>query len=433
LATRGLTKTGLRRRTRFFNPALSLKSIYDKLFLFLFVVDLILRVLWLDKPSGSLIFDEWYYVNVARVILGIPQSVGADGKPPYINVPSGLDPNHEHPPLAKLLIALSMYFLGDNGFGWRIPSVIFGSISVLVFYLLMKKIARYEPLPLIAAFLFSFDNLIFVQSRIAILDIFTLTFMLLGFYWYFAGRPYLSAIGMTLSTLCKITGAAGFIVIAIVHAARFVKDHPKSRPWNDLFGWFEKYAATYVVSFLLILTVLDRLWVGYSNPFEHLQFILNYSTSLVSSCPNGIISCPWQWLINQVQIPYLTVNVEITAGNATKRFDSIAFVGAMNPAILYLTIPAMLYAGYDCYRKKSDFALFTLVWFAVTYLPYYPAVLLGHRVTYLFYFLMTMPAVCAGVAYMVAEQNPPKLVVLFYLAVVIVSFYLMFPFKVIPS
>jgi hypothetical protein len=127
------------------------------------------------------------------------------------------------------------------------------------------------------------------------------------------------------------------------------------------------------------------------------------------------------------------VNVEVTAGNATKRFDSIAFVGAMNPAILYLTIPAMLYAGYDCYRKKSDFALFTLVWFAVTYLPYYPAVLLGHRVTYLFYFLMTMPAVCAGVAYMVAEQNPPKLVVLFYLAVVMVSFYLMFPFKVIPS
>ena len=433
MATRRLMRTGLRPRTRFFKPALSWKSIYDKLFLVLFVVDLILRVLWLDKPSGSLIFDEWYYVNVARVILGIPQSVGADGKPPYINVPSGLDPNHEHPPLAKLLIALSMYLLGDNGFGWRIPSVIFGSIGVLVFYLLMKKIAKYETLPLIAAFLFSFDNLIFVQSRIAILDIFTLTFMLLGFYWYFAGHPYLSAIGMTLSTLCKITGAAGFIVIAIVHAARFVKDHPKSRPWNDLFNWFEKYAATYVVSFLLILTVLDRLWVGYSNPFEHLQFILNYSTSLVSSCPNGIISCPWQWLINQVQIPYLTVNVEVTAGNATKRFDSIAFVGAMNPAILYLTIPAMLYAGYDCYRKKSDFALFTLVWFAVTYLPYYPAVLLGHRVTYLFYFLMTMPAVCAGVAYMVAEQNPPKLVVLFYLAVVIVSFYLMFPFKVIPS
>jgi hypothetical protein len=34
---------------------------------------------------------------------------------------------------------------------------------------------------------------------------------------------------------------------------------------------------------------------------------------------------------------------------------------------------------------------------------------------------------------MIADQNPPKLVVLFYLGVVLVSFYLMFPFKVIPG
>lgn len=326
-----------------------------------------------------------------------------------------------------------MYLLGDNGFGWRIPSVIFGSVGILIFYLLIKKTTKYKSLPLIAVFLFSFDSLIFVQSRIAVLDIFTLTFMLIGFYWYFSGHPYLSAVGMALGTLTKVTGGAGFIIVAMVQAARFIRDNPRAHPWNDLFAWFEKYAGVYVASFLIILTVLDRLWVGYSNPFAHIQFILNYSSSLVSSCPNGIISCPWEWLINQVQIPYLTVNVEVTSGSVTKKFDSIAFLGAMNPAILYLTIPAMLYVAYDCYTKKGDFSLFTLIWFAVTYLPYYPAAIIGHRVTYLFYFLMTMPAVCAGVAYMIADQNPPKLVVLLYLAVVAVSFYLMFPFKVIPS
>jgi len=106
----------------------------------------------------------------------------------------------------------------------------------------------------------------------------------------------------------------------------------------------------------------------------------------------------------------------------------------MNPSILYLTLPAIAYSGYYALRRtKDDLGLLSFVWFIVTYIPYYPAALVGHRVTYLFYFLPTIPAVCAAVAYMIADQNPPKLVVLFYLAVVIVSFYFLFPFKVIPT
>jgi predicted membrane-bound dolichyl-phosphate-mannose-protein mannosyltransferase len=404
--------------------------LYDRAFIVLLVVDIVLRVIWLDKPKGSLIFDEFYYVNVARVILGLPQSLGSNNQPPYANAPIGLDPNHEHPPLAKLLIALSMHFLGDNGYGWRIPSVIFGSIGVLVFYLLMKRTAKYKMVPLAATFLFSFENLTFVHSRIATLDIFTLTFMMLGFYWYFSGHKYLSALGMTLSTLTKMTGAAGIVVIAIVHGIKVVTDRSKPIAWDKLLSWFEGYFAVYAVSFLLLLTLLDRFFTIYPNALAHLQFILNYSTGLTSSCPNGIISCPWQWLINQVRIPYLIVTV--TSGSI--KYDSIAFWGEMNPAILYLTIPAIaLYGAYDYYEKKNDFALFTIVWFAVTYLPFYPAVIFGHRVTYLFYFLLTMPAVCAGVAHMIADQNPPKVVVVFYLAVVLFSFYMLFPFKVIPS
>lgn len=431
--SRVLPKIGWKETRNYFRLDLDLKSLYDKLFIVLFVVDIVLRMIWLDKPTGSLIFDEWYYVNVARVILGIPQSLGGNGQPPYVNAQPGLDPNHEHPPLAKLLIALSIQVLGNNGYGWRIPSVIFGSVGVLVFYLLMKRIATYKMVPLVATILFSFDNLIFVHSRIATLDIFALTFMLLGFYWYFSGHTYLSAIGMSLSALTKITGVAGFFVIAVVHAIKFATDHWKGKTWNELFSWFEKYAVAYVVSFLLILTVLDRLWVGYSNPLAHIQFILNYSTALVSACPNGIISCPWQWLLNQIQIPYLVVSVQVSSGSVTSKYDSIAFWGAMNPAILYLTIPAMLYAAYSYHQKKSDLTLLALVWFAVTYLPYYPAVIFGQRVTYLFYFLATVPAVCAAVAHMIADQNPPKLVVLFYLGVVLVSFYMMFPFKAVPS
>ena len=412
---------------------LKLGNLYDRMFLGLFVVDLILRVLWLDKPSGSLIFDEWYYVNVARIILRLPQSVGANGQPPYVNVPQGLDPNHEHLPLAKLLIALSMWVVGNNGYGWRIPSVIFGSISILAFYLLMKRVSNEPVIPILATFLLSFDNLMFVHSRIATLDIFSLGFMLLGLYWYFSGHPYLSAVGMALSTLAKETGIAGLGIIVVIELVRFVNRRTEGATWNEFFSWFEKYVLTYGVCFVLLLTIMDRYWVGYSNPLDQIRYIMNYSSALTSTCPNGIISCPWQWLLNQLTIPYLKVNVQQTAGGVTTSFVSVSFDGAMNPAISFLTIPAMLYCAYNYYQRRDDLSLVSLLLFAATYLPFYPGVVLGQRVTYLFYFLGAVPAVCAAIAYMIADTKLPRLVVIFYLAVVVYIFIVMFPFQRIPT
>ena len=412
---------------------LSLRNLYDRLFLALFAADVVLRVLWLDKPPGSLIFDEWYYVNVARVILHLPQSVGANGQPPYVNVPPGLDPNHEHPPLAKLLIALSMWALGNNGYGWRIPSVIFGSIAILAFYLLMKRISDQEIVPLLSTFLFSFDNLAFVHSRIATLDIFSLGFLLVGLYWYFSGHSYLSAIAMALSALTKITGIAGFAIVVVVHAVKFVNDRAQGRNWNEFFSWFEKYVLIYAVCFFLLLTIMDRYWVGYSNPLDHIKYILNYSAALTSTCPNGIISCPWQWLLNQVTIPYLRVNVQQTSGTVSTNYVSISFEGAMNPAIAFLTIPALLYCSYNYIQRRDDLSLVSLVLFAATYLPFYPAAIFGERVTYLFYYLGAVPAVCAAVAYMIADTKLPKFVIVFYLAVVVYIFIVMFPFQRIPT
>ena len=412
---------------------LSLSNFYDRIFLILFVVDIILRVIWLDQPPGSLIFDEWYYVNVARVILHLPQSVGANGQPPYVNVPQGLDPNHEHMPLAKLLIALSMSILGNNGYGWRIPSVIFGSISILAFYLLMKRISKQEVIPIVSTFLFSFDNLAFVHSRIAVLDIFALGFMLLGIYWYFSGHSYLSAVGMALSALSKETGIAGFALIVGVQAVKFINDPTKRKKWGDFFSWFEKYAATYVVVFFLLLTIMDRYFVGFSNPLDHIKYILNYSAALTSSCPSGIVSCPWQWLLNQITIPYLRVSVQQTSGATTSNYVSVSFLGAMNPAISFLTIPALLYCSYNYYQRRDDLSLVSVALFCVNYLPFYPAVIFGQRVTYLFYFLGAVPAVCAAIAYMIADTKLPKIVVIFYLAVVVYIFIFMFPFQRIPS
>jgi len=404
---------------------------HDRAFLYLLTLSLILRIAWLDRPPGSLIFDEKYYVNVARIILGRPHDPDV-----YPDAVLGVDPNHEHPPLAKLIIAFSMFVFGDNAYGFRLPSVIAGTVSIFIFYLLMKKMSKSRTLALVSSLLLSFDNLIFVHSRIATLDIFMLAFMLIGFYFYFTKRTFLSAAALSLSTLSKIGGAYGFATILVYHLLKepdkseLVEDRSK---WRVKLEWLEKFGLAYVACFMVLLTILDRVWGGYGNPLEHLSFIYSYTLALSRPLLSGIESYPWQWLMNEVKIPYLTVAESVYADHTlVSTYVSIAFVGAMNPFILFFTIPSIAYMAYLYGLKRDNSALFVLVWFCCTYLPFYPMSIIGHRISYIFYFLNTIPSVCAATTSLILDQRPPKILIGIYLIAVIVGFVLLFPFKKIP-
>jgi len=366
-------------------------------------------------------------VNVARIIVGLPHDPDV-----YQGAALGIDPNHEHPPLAKLIIALSVSLLGDNAYGFRVPSVIFGIAGILIFYLLMKRISRNYALAFISTFLFSFDNLVFVHGRIATLDIFMLTFMLLGFHWYFGGRTVLSAVGFALATLCKIGGVYGFAVIVLYH---FLKDAWRGGKWEwrVKLQWLERFTLSYVIAGLALLAVLDRIWGGYANPFDHVTFIYNYTKALVREAPEGIESYPWQWLLNEVKIPYLTVNVNYYSGGVVVGTSTIvAFQGAMNPLIIFLCIPSLGYMAYTYLRSRNEFPLFILLWFCLTYIPFFPMSIFMHRIMYLFYFLNTVPSVCGAIAFMMVDQKPPRIVVLAYLVAVLAAFAMLFPFKTVP-
>lgn len=403
----------------------------DRALLYLLTISFILRIAWLDRPLGSLIFDEKYYVNVARIILGRPHDPDV-----YPDAVLGVDPNHEHPPLAKLIIAFSMLVFGDNAYGFRLPSVIAGTVSIFIFYLLMKKISKSQTLALISSFLVSFDNLIFVHSRIATLDIFMLAFMLIGFYFYFAKRTFLSAAALSLSTLSKIGGVYGFATILVYHLLKKQGEsegiEERSR-WRVKLEWLEKFGIAYVVCFMILLTILDRIWGGYENPLEHLSFIYSYTLALSRPVLVGIESYPWQWLINEVKIPYLTVEESVYGDHTLlSTYVSVAFVGAMNPFILFFTIPSIAYMAYLYGSKRDGFSLFILAWFSCTYLPFYPMSIVAHRISYIFYFLNTIPSVCAAVTSLILDQRPPKILIGIYLIAVIVGFILLFPFKKIP-
>jgi len=334
------------------------------------------------------------------------------------------------------MIALSMWLIGNNEYGFRLPSVLLGTLSILVFYLLLKRVSGDRLLSLIATFLFSFDNLVFVHSRIATLDIFVLFFMILGFYWYFGRKMILSGIAFALSTLCKIGGLYGILAVGVYHVGKalFTKKGDSGQlSLMQRLGELERLVIAYGISFVGLLFVMDRLWVGYPSPIEHITFILNYTRALVAPFPTGIQSYPWQWLLNQVQIPYLKVDVnKIVDSTVVGTYTSIHFNGAMNPLIIYLTLPTILYEAYLYFSRRQDTSLFAITWFAGTYLPFIPMALLWNRIMYLFYFLNTVPSVCIAITSMALDQKPPKIIMGLYLLAVIGMFVMMFPFKAVP-
>jgi len=407
------------------------KDLYDRIFICLLALGFLLRIIWLDKPEGSLIFDEKYYVNIARIILKLPHDPDV-----YEGATLGLDPNQEHPFLAKGIIALSISLLGDNAWGWRIPSVILGTLSIFLFYLLIKKLSNKNELALLSAFLMTFSNLIFVHSRIATLDIFMLFFMLLGFYWYFTNKIFLSSFALALSTMSKLNGMFGFFTIIIFH---FVFSFFESRKygkkfnWTKTLNWVGRYSIIYFVSVFLLFLLLDWFWVGYKNPFDHLAYIYNYNMALTREVLEDIESYPWQWLLNEVRIPYLIVNVDVSSDSQViETYTSVAFQGVMNPFIIFLAIPSIIYSAYTAIKIYDKTALFAVILFSTIYLPYYPASLISHRIMYLFYFLPTIPSICIAISNIFAYQRSLRIIFLIYAIAVIIGFAFLFPFKTFP-
>src|SRR6266566_6465052 len=125
-------------------------------------------------------FDEVHYVPAARQMLEpvMPQPV--------------LNPMH--PPLAKQLIALSIHTFGDGPLGWRYPGVLFGSLAIVAVYLCGLALFAAQGPAIAASLLAFFNQMLFVQSRIAMLDIFSLTFSLFAIAAFMHGfrkrRPH---------------------------------------------------------------------------------------------------------------------------------------------------------------------------------------------------------------------------------------------------
>ncbi|MDP9435868.1 MAG: phospholipid carrier-dependent glycosyltransferase, partial [Actinomycetota bacterium] len=138
-----------------------------------------LRFLRLEEPSGR-IFDEIYYACDAQNLLRYGVEAGTESGNQDC-IPNGEAGFIVHPPLGKWAIGLGMRIFGVNEFGWRIAAAVAGTLMVLVLIRVTRRMTGSTVLACMAGLLLALDGLHFVQSRVAMLDIFLAMWVLLAF------------------------------------------------------------------------------------------------------------------------------------------------------------------------------------------------------------------------------------------------------------
>jgi 4-amino-4-deoxy-L-arabinose transferase-like glycosyltransferase len=351
----------------------------------------------------TLIFDEAYYVNAARVIAHINPPDGAS----YHNAPLGKDPNAEHPQLAKLVIAGGIEVFGDNQWGWRIGSVIFGLIAIVAMYALVRAAGGGPWLAVGAAGVMALDNLALVHGRVATLDIYALAMMLVAATLYLRKHPLLAGAALAVGMGMKEVAIYLALVLVLLELGRAVRDRVNGAAGRR--DWLRRNlrplvlcGASTLVCALVLLTVMDLLVPAYDtgtkitydgNPFRHISHIYVYATKLKAVAhATGISSSPWDWLVNQKPIDYARVAVNsVAGGNVTASRPLIAFRGEMNPFIIFVALPALFAAAAAIWRSKDEIALVGVAWFLGTFFPFVAEYNFSHRITYLYYMLIVMP------------------------------------------
>jgi predicted membrane-bound dolichyl-phosphate-mannose-protein mannosyltransferase len=314
-----------------------------------------LHLLAIGSPD-MMMFDEYHYVPEAQSIL--------DG---------GELLRWEHPPLGKLFIAAGIALFGDTPFGWRIFSALFGVAAILLFYLICRELTTGKYLPLAATSIFALENLSFVQSGIAMLDVYSVTFMMGGFLFYLRKRYVTAGVLLALAVTAKFTG--GFAVLAILAHWFFKRRHEEN------YRAPVRFSVSALLSFLMLMPFFEFLATGrLLLPWDRVAHMLDFMSAKTMEAVYHPAACPpWEWLYLPKVFFYAN--------------DPQSYSCALSWSLWILIIPLLVYGIYRLRTDKGNqLILFALLWFASTYLLLIPMQLLSDRIMYAFYIYPTAGA-----------------------------------------
>lgn len=338
----------------------------------------LLRFVNLGRPS-ELVFDEVYYVDGAQDYLKYG-----------VEVEKGAGQFIVHPPVGKWMIAIGIKLFGDTPFGWRFTAALIGTCSIALIFFVARRLFDSYTAGALAATLTSLDGLHLVMSRTALLDIFLMFFLLLGFLFFLHDRHLFAAISFGLALGTKWNALyfiTAILLYFLITKRRFPFVYSLTIPftylisWSGWFlsdkGWDRHYSSNAIVS-----------WLHYHRE------ILNFHTGLTTE--HSYQANPWSWLVlgRPTSFFYATPN------NCGGTNCSQEILAMSTPTFWWLGIIALVVTfGYVLYRRDHIAILITLG-FASNFLPW---LLIQERTMFFFYTIAMEPFVVLAMVYTIHQ------------------------------
>ena len=403
----------------------------------LFVVAAAFRLVHLGSLKG-LIFDEVYYANDAHSLLQHGVELTGNNTPSFV----------VHPPVGKWLIAIGIKLFGFHEFGWRFSAAIVGSLAVvLIFYVAQRLFDSYF-LSLTASLLMLFDGLELSLSRVGLLDIFLMFFLLLTLFFLLKSQHWFAGISLGLAAGVKWTGFYYFLAIFAFVIYVDYRRHKAMEEESPIRQTVNKELVERITQYLFVpgLTYVMS-WAGWfinthgwdrsgahspgsliTSFIKYHKEILHFHANLTTHHPYQ--SNPWSWLImgRPVSFYYQTPS----SCGATKCSAEIVSLGT--PILWWAMAIAVIVAfGYWIARREWQSGLL-LLFFAAGYLPWF---LFQKRTMFNFYSIAFEPFLILLLVYVLSkylEGHPIRFgpihesyrfytVLLFILAVALCFFY----------
>lgn len=362
----------------------------------LIIASFLLRIWHLGAIKED-IFDEVYFVKFAKN---------------YLNGVSFFD---IHPPLGKLILALGIKIFGDTHFGWRIMPAIFGSAVIFLGYLAGKELKN-KIVGLFTALILALDGMILVYSRVGLMDIFIIFFILLGLWSFLkfsnTRKIYFLAIaGLLLGLVTSVKYIAGLLFFVYLLIIIFKKIPLRKIIWQ--FPVFIIVLPTLIyLSFFLFNFSANKEF--FSRVLEWHEQTLNYNFNLKESHPYGSRWWTWFLLLRPIWLYFKEVSGQY-----------VGVVGLGNPLAWWSSlavIPLLIWKSYK--RDKTSwlilgaFLLFLLPW------------AFFKRVLFYYHALPSFIFVSLGTAYLLeklAYDKFGKLIILVYFIIMIFLFIYFLP------
>jgi dolichyl-phosphate-mannose-protein mannosyltransferase len=346
-----------------------------------------------------------------------------------------------HPDLGKLIQAVGVGILGATPFAWRIMGVIFGTLIVVVMFLLGKKLFGTLIGGFSAAFLMTFDFMHFTMARIGTVDTYLIFFSLLSqlfFLIYFMKMlkdgwkktsvwPLMLAVvffalGFSTKFGFPLFPALGLLALLVAVRLRDL--------WKQKGSLADKYVGFFDHPFLLLVASIGLVALIYFATYIP-DMLLGDSFIKIVNLQSAMLSFHGGSVVDPSSSPWWSWPLMIGTGTVPRWFDitylpnnvvsTISVFG--NPVVWWLGFALMLVLAERAIHGRQLLeniwsrisksavskrvsirgkgwdvqAIYIVVVYAFSWLPY---IFIG-RATYIYHYYLSVPMICLATTYFI--------------------------------